>query len=368
MFQKMGDWLSEKSDRLIRGDARTPNSYYASNEAEQAYGQMYSNAADDAEDMQASEQDAARMQGFDPFERSGRDYGGRVPYRSQRDETERQQRIQEEQPYPYAQAETPPTGYGQPAYGSQPQGYPQPAAPQGQPGYATQSYAPYPQQQEVPPQPTVQPQAAPSNVVSFPGGQSTPENGAYTHVEYIVLLRSYNECKKIIEYIRSNASVFLNMEFIANDSERQRCVDMLSGAAYTLRCNLKRISPRGIYLISAPSVYLVTDPAIEKFATTPEVVGFARQSYEGAGMYRQNARQPANPYAASEQDVQAYDAEDSGPLRFRKAPQVTAQEDAYGERGASAGFDGMQNSSMAAVPRYGAQSQMDWSGNTRYRQ
>jgi FtsZ-interacting cell division protein YlmF len=72
-----------------------------------------------------------------------------------------------------------------------------------------------------------------SNVLPFPGMIRGPEGNLYAHVEYIVLLRNRNECTKVIEYIKSNASVFLNMEFIANDSERQRCVDMLSGAAYT---------------------------------------------------------------------------------------------------------------------------------------
>ena len=60
------------------------------------------------------------------------------------------------------------------------------------------------------------------------------------------------------------------MEFIASDSERQRCVDMLSGAAYTLGCALNKISPRGIYLISSPSVRVVLDPAMQKFTAAPE--------------------------------------------------------------------------------------------------
>ena len=113
------------------------------------------------------------------------------------------------------------------------------------------------------------------NVVMFPGMQQAPE--AYTHVEYVVLLRSRNECKDVIGYIKTNASVFLNMEFIASDSERQRCVDMLSGAAYTLGCALNKISPRGIYLISAPTVKVVLDPAMQKAAAAPEAQGYARQ-------------------------------------------------------------------------------------------
>ena len=144
------------------------------------------------------------------------------------------------------------------------------------------------------------------NVVMFPGMQQNPEGMAYTHVEYVVLLRSRNECKDVIGYIKTNASVFLNMEFIASDSERQRCVDMLSGAAYTLGCALNKISPRGIYLISAPTVKVVLDPAMQKAAAAPEAQGYARQRYEQEGYsagYAQ-AQQSQQPAAGYQQQAQ----------------------------------------------------------------
>ena len=85
------------------------------------------------------------------------------------------------------------------------------------------------------------------------------------------------------------------MEFIASDSERQRCVDMLSGAAYTLGCALNKISPRGIYLISSPSVRVVLDPAMQKFTSAPEAQGYARQHYEGDGYRYGGYQQAAEP-------------------------------------------------------------------------
>lgn len=121
-----------------------------------------------------------------------------------------------------------------------------------------------------------------------------------------MLLRSRNECKDVIGYIKTNASVFLNMEFIASDSERQRCVDMLSGAAYTLGCALNKISPRGIYLISAPTVKVVLDPAMQKAAAAPEAQGYARQRYEQEGYsagYAQ-AQQSQQPAAGYQQQAQ----------------------------------------------------------------
>lgn len=293
-FRRVGDWLTEKSDRFIRGESEGAGGYYASREAEQAYGGMGAEQDPAQENME----DGERRQPLDPFGHGEGEYGGRVPYRSRYDlerETHHAGRhaAQGQQAQSYAQGPDA-QGYAQPqgqqgyaqgpqsqpvqgyAQQSQPQGY---AQPQGQPvqGYAQQSRP-----------------AAQGNVVPFPGMQHSPDGSVYAHVEYIVLLRSRNECKDVIAYIKTNASVFLNMEFIASDSERQRCVDMLSGAAYTLGCALNKISPRGIYLISSPSVRVVLDPAMQKFSSAPEAQGFAaRQRYEGEGYAYGYPQQPA---------------------------------------------------------------------------
>lgn len=255
IFRKLGDWMHEKSDRFIRGEA-PEGGYYATQEAQQAYGHMGEEAAD-----------AEEREPLDPFGYGGGDYGGRVPYRSRYDmENEAQQAQPLQQPHQSAAVQ------------------PQPA----------------PQQQAA-----QQPQGYAGNVVPFPGMRQGGDGSVYAHVEYVVLLRSRNECKDVIAYIKSNASVFLNMEFIASDSERQRCVDMLSGAAYTLGCALNKISPRGMYLISSPSVRVVLDPAMQKFTAAPEAQGFARQRYE-ADPYaaQQTYAQPQQPEAQPQPQVQ----------------------------------------------------------------
>ncbi|NLI21176.1 MAG: cell division protein SepF, partial [Clostridiales bacterium] len=258
MFQKVNDWLADKGDRFARGgDAnRTPNgAYYASSEAEQAYGGMRAPVRNPA----PSAAEPANTPPADPNDK----YDGRVPYKSQKDlqaeaETRRQQMEDQARRQQAAQQQR-----------------------QAQPfGRVPAQQAAYPQAQ--------------GNVVPFPGMIRGPEGRLYAHVEYVVLLRSRNECTKVIEYIKANASVFLNMEFIANDSERQRCVDMLSGAAYTLGCALNKISQRGIYLISSPSVRVEIDPALQKFASVPEAQGYVRPEYAaygGAAGY--GARAPA---------------------------------------------------------------------------
>jgi len=247
IFEKIGNWLTKSSERFIRGDVQDEF------EPEQA-----------EEEMEA---EATMREPLDPFGRGEGEYGGRVPYRSradlEREAMEAQQQAAQQAALQQQQ---------QMQQAMQQQRMQQQAMPAQQPVYQQQ--------------PVQQPQQASyqqqSNVVQFPGMNAAQDGSVYAHVEYVVLLRSRQECKDVIAYIKSNASVFLNMEFIASDSERQRCVDMLSGAAYTLGCALNKISPRGIYLISSPSVRVVLDPAMQKFTAAPEAQGYPQQQEQEA--------------------------------------------------------------------------------------
>ncbi len=283
IFQKVSSWLSEKSDRLIRGSADHESGYYASRDAQDAYG----GATIEDEMSQAAGETSERREPLDPFGRGEGEYGGRVPYRSKRDlemeAYQQQQAAYEQQKQAAAQAAAQQRAQAQ----KQPM---QQAASAQQVAPAQQGMAPNGYAQGYGP--------VNGNVVMFPGMQQNPEGMAYTHVEYVVLLRSRNECKDVIGYIKTNASVFLNMEFIASDSERQRCVDMLSGAAYTLGCALNKISPRGIYLISAPTVKVVLDPAMQKAAA-----GYQQQAQRSSGSYQQ----PAQNYQQAQQSA-SYEA------------------------------------------------------------
>ena len=244
IFQKIGSWLTEKSDRFIRGDVQ--------------------DEFEPEQEQEEPEAEATLREPLDPFGRGEGEYGGRVPYRSRADlEREaREAQLKQQQAQQAAQ------------HAALQQHMQQQQAMQQQQMMQQNAY-----QQPVQPMQQLQ-QAAyqqQSNVVQFPGMNAAQDGSVYAHVEYVVLLRSRQECKDVIAYIKSNASVFLNMEFIASDSERQRCVDMLSGAAYTLGCALNKISPRGIYLISSPSVRVVLDPAMQKFTAAPEAQGYTQQ-------------------------------------------------------------------------------------------
>lgn len=247
IFQKIGNWLTEKSDRFIRGDVQ--------------------DEFEPEQEQEEPEAEVSMREPLDPFGRGEGEYGGRVPYRSRADlEREaREEQLKQQQ--------------AQQAVLQQQMQQQQVVQPQQQMVQQPQKHM-----YQQPVQQMQQPQQAPyqpsSNVVQFPGMNAAQDGSVYAHVEYVVLLRSRQECKDVIAYIKSNASVFLNMEFIASDSERQRCVDMLSGAAYTLGCALNKISPRGIYLISSPSVRVVLDPAMQKFTAAPEAQGYAQQTQQ----------------------------------------------------------------------------------------
>ena len=287
-FQKIGNWVRETSDRFIRGEGE--GEFEQENVTEEA------------------EQEASVREPIDPFNRGEGEYGGRVPYRSKAD-LEREAQMQQQA----AQQSYQQQNYQQqPQQGYQQQNY----QPQPQQGYQQQNYQQQPQQgYQQPNAPQLQ-----GNVVQFPGMQQSMDGSVYAHVEYVVLLRSRQECKDVIAYIKSNASVFLNMEFIASDSERQRCVDMLSGAAYTLGCALNKISPRGIYLISSPSVRVVLDSAMQKFTAAPDAQNYGQQQPQ---QQRRRSRFEAedeaqqDAYQQPEQEVQQQPTGGSFTSRFQ---------------------------------------------------
>jgi len=295
VFQKVSSWLTEKSDRFVRGIPSDQNGYYANEQDARAY-QM--NEADDYADGEYAEGESAPVE-KDPFSYGDSQYGGRVPYRS-RMEQEEEAAAQQQAQYQAAQLAQ---------YQAQQAQY---QAQQAQ--YQAQQQAQYRAQQQPqqavqqPQQPVQQPQQSnTTNVVTFPGMQHTPDGRVYAHVEYIVQLCNRDDCRNIIDYIRANASVFLNMELIESDVERQRCVDMLSGAAYALGCALNKISPRGIYLISSPSVNVVMDTATKKMTNAPEVRGYQRQHYDWES-YQAGSR------TTQQQPVSAQPAEPAQPM------------------------------------------------------
>ena len=280
IMDKVNGMLGKFSNRVVAGrgaeEAQAPQ-----------YAPAMQNAAYPEEERQP--QAAPERPVYDnPFRGDGEnDYGGRTVYVSKRDRELQQQQASQQQMQQTGQFA--PVQQMQPSarFAPVPQRNPQGQPPQ-PPQPAQQAARPNPQQAPQPQQQPVFSQNAPAgNVLPFPGSQQRPEAPVYSHVEYVLFLHGYNQSRNIIDFIKTNASVFLNMEFIASEGERQRCVDFLSGAVYALGCTLSRISPRGIYLISAPTVQVILDPYAQRLAKAPEVRGYVQQRYD------QSERRPA---------------------------------------------------------------------------
>ncbi len=161
--------------------------------------------------------------------------------------------------------------------------------------------------------------AAPAmeKVVPFPGVMSDAAGNTYAHELQILQLRDRDECRAIIEHLKNNCTVALNMDNIASDTEKQRCVDMLSGAAYTLNCNISRISTRGVYLISPASVRVQQDEA------TRRLNGAARQ----AGQKPSRAHSYASSRSAQQE---GYEAQDGGYAAYPPQGGYAPQEESQG--------------------------------------
>lgn len=273
IFQNVMTWLTEKSNSAVSGN----NGFYSGQEnAQQGEWQ-------DAEGYDGNQDMTQRQSATGYFGSGPEDYDGRSRYKSKEDQALEAQ-LQANQAYLQPNM----SNHGTPVQNQQQipqqmnpqmqQTPPQQMPQTNQQGYARQDF-----------------QASASNIVAFPGTQQT-DGATFQHVEYVIMLRGRNECKNVIGYIKANASVFLNMEFIASDNERQRCVDILSGAAYTLGCKLNKISQHGIYLISSPAVNVIMDPVVRRMNNAADARSYARQQ-----QYNNDAYQEYQPQQDGEQ-------------------------------------------------------------------
>ena len=149
-----------------------------------------------------------------------------------------------------------------------------------QQGYTQQFQNNYQQgwgQQEGWQQPAPQ-QQVPDNI-SFMPGHYVDGNRAYVHVERITQLVSFQACYRIIEFMKNGESVIVNTESIANEAEVIRCIDMLSGAAYTLGCSITKITNiKRAYLISPPTVQVLADVFIRRMSDRRNEEGARRRT------------------------------------------------------------------------------------------
>lgn len=130
--------------------------------------------------------------------------------------------------------------------------------------------------------------------------------------------------------MKNNCTVALNMDNIASDTEKQRCVDMLSGAAYTLNCNISRISTRGVYLITPAAVRVTQDESTRRLnglnRSAAQRPGRAHSYASGRG-----GQTPGEGYEPQEGGFAPYPPQPE--YGYQEAPPQGYQNNPYGNDG-----------------------------------
>lgn len=251
LFQNAVDRVKEAANGFLTGRQGIPkrDTYYASEEEAMAYGQ--------GPQMPAQ------------------DYHPEMAYYQQQGQPPQGYQQQPQQPYP-----------PQPMY--------QPQQPPQQPRYRTQAgyqEAPPQAQQPYPPQPS---QGAEGNFAYFPGAVFQGSAGeSYVHVERVSHMLSREDVHTVVQFMMNKESIIVNCESIGSAQEVQRCIDLMSGAAYALNCQLTQLSLASkIFLISPSTVSVLCDEASHRM-NGRNGDGTPLRS-RGQGAPRQRARQQNN--------------------------------------------------------------------------
>ena len=97
---------------------------------------------------------------------------------------------------------------------------------------------------------------------------SRNDSGAFKMV--IIEPKNIDECRKLIDNLRANKPVIINLEKVETDLAR-KMFDFLSGATYALRGNIQRIN-QNIYLFAPHNVNIkaMVDRATEAGKASPK--------------------------------------------------------------------------------------------------
>lgn len=270
IFQSVKGWAQEKSEMFLHGEpVNQQGNYYGSDEDAQAYGAM-----NHEEPVQEAPQ-------ADPY-----GYQGGYPPQ------------QGNQPAGYGYQQ------GQPPYQGGNQYQPQPE----QGGMFGRRQQAQSQQGPQAPQQAPQPQQ-PDNVVPFPGTFQATTGQGYAHIERVVQLMSRDNCYHIIDFMKNGESVIVNIENIASDTEVQHCIDLLSGAAYTLGCSISKFSTqRRAYLIAPATIQVLLDEPTQR-------MNGARSTREGGRETSRRARSYASQDNAPQQGYGNQAPQGAGPYQ-----------------------------------------------------
>lgn len=176
-----------------------------------------------------------------------------------------------------------------------------PPMPANQPGSPIMGYQPpFPPQQ--PAQPQQQP--VPDNILYMPGGVVGRDGKEYLHTVRIAQITGVPDCYALMQSMRNNETVIVNLDMMPDNSEIDRCLDLLFGASYALQCQFNLVSSRNIYLLTPAAIQVENvenlrqrseyeadnrwpDPA--NLAYRQRVAAREQTAYSGFGGFGQNA-------------------------------------------------------------------------------
>ncbi len=170
------------------------------------------------------------------------------------------------------------------------------------------------------------------NLVYFPGAEenAAPEKERESAVR-VINARSVTDCYSAITQLRLGDMVVLVMEQVSDPAEMRHYVDMLSGACYSLRATITKLSRHGAYLICPAQCKVFVDAATNQLNTPNRPA--QRQPQAMPNAYAQPAApfgqpQSANPYAQPAQNPNPYapPAQAAGPYAPPRGADPYAQQ------------------------------------------
>ena len=148
-----------------------------------------------------------------------------------------------------------------------------------------------------------------SNLVYFPGAERAEENFSAR----VISARGVSDCYSAITQLRQGDMVVLVMDHISDPAEMRHYVDMLSGACYSLRATITKLSRHGAYLICPSKVRVYVD------ASTNQLNSASRQPQRPLqNPYGQSRANASMGYGDPYQNAQA--AYQNGPAPYQNNP------------------------------------------------
>ncbi len=154
----------------------------------------------------------------------------------------------------------------------------------------------------VPPASQEQP-VTPDNLVYLPGVEQEKPHESESVVR-VISVRSVSDCYSAITQLRLGDMVVLVMDQVGDTVQMRHYVDMLSGACYSLRATITKLSRHGSYLVCPQSCRVYVDAVTSQLNAPsrqmPRPNPFTQTQGMGTNPYTQAPAAAGNPYAQAQ--------------------------------------------------------------------